>query len=279
MAYKTLLCVLDDSADAAGRLQLAVGMAGRLEAHLVGLMVIQPPSLPPYVEDQLPPEVLLQQKDRADAALDRVGAMFEHACAQAGVTGEWRTGHGTIAQIAALHARYADLAICGAVPRDIASYGTVANLPEDLVLLTGGPVLVVPTGYTGDRVGSRVVVGWDASREAARAIWDGMTLLEGADRTLVISANPRKGSWTGSHGEDPGADLAVVLARHGATVETRTVTENKGAAQILEDAVQTEDADLLIIGGYGHSRVREMVLGGVTRHILANPPVPVLMSH
>lgn len=279
MTYKTLLCMLDDSADNDGRLQLALGLAMRFEAHLVGLMVIQPPSFPPYVEDQLPPEVLLQQQDLADSALERVGEIFETACARAGVSGEWRTGRGVIAQTAALHARYADMAICGTPQPDLAAYGTAVNLPEELVLQTGGPVLVVPPGFAADNVGQRIVVGWDASRESARAIWDAMPLLTDAQRTLVVSANPRSGRTVGTHGEDAGADLSVVLARHGVTVETRALAENKPAAEILLDTVNAESADLLVMGAYGHSRVREMVLGGVTRHMLAHPQVPVLMSH
>ncbi len=279
MTYKTILCMADDSADNDGRLQLALGLARRFEAHLVGLMVIQPPSMPPYVEDQLPPEVLLQQKEDAVAAFERVGDVFQSSCERAGVSGEWRTGYGTVAQIAALHARYADLAICGVPRPETAAYGTAPNVPEEMTLQTGGPVLVVPPGYAGDDVGRNIVIGWDASRESARAIWDGMAFLAAAERALVISANPRSGSVTGTHGEDAGADLSVVLARHGATVETRAVAQNKSAAQILLEAVEAEGADMLVIGAYGHSRVREMVLGGVTRHVLAHPPVPVLMSH
>ncbi len=181
-------------------------------------------------------------------------------------------------RVAALHARYSDLTICGA-PHTEGMYGNLPNLAEDLVMQTGGPVLVVPGELKSDDIGTSIVVGWDASREAARAVHDGLDFLTNAKQTVVVSANPRSGESAGTHGEAVGADLGVLLARHGVKVEARAVKAHKSAGEILLDAVDSEGADLLVMGAYGHSRVREMVLGGVTRHILAHPKVAVLMSH
>lgn len=278
MRYQTLLCILDDTAESEARLRIATGLARRFGSHLVGLMVAQPIYIPTYIESDLPRAVIEQQQEAAAAALKIGGDRFLSACERAGINGEWRQAHGNVATVSALHARYADLSICG-VPGSEGVYGNMPNLPEELVMQTGGPVLVVPGDLEADDIGRAVVIGWDASREASRAVHDGLDFLRAAERTVVVSANPRGGEVAGTHGEAVGADLGTLLARHGVKVETKEVKEHKPAGEILMDAVAEADADLLVIGAYGHSRVREMVLGGVTRHILADPKVPVLMSH
>lgn len=278
MRYQTLLCILDDTAESDARLRVATGLARRFGGHLVGLMVAQPVYIPTYIESDLPREVIEQQKEAAAGALKSGGDRFLAACETAGINGEWRQAKGNVATVAALHARYADLTICGA-PHSNGVYGNLPNLAEELVMQTGGPVLMVPGDLASDDIGNSIVVGWDASREAARAIHDGLDFLTNAARTVVVSANPRSGDTAGTHGEAVGADLATLLARHGVKVEARTVKARKSAGEILLDAVDSEGADLLVMGAYGHSRVREMVMGGVTRHVLAHPKVPVLMSH
>jgi nucleotide-binding universal stress UspA family protein len=278
MRYQTLLCILDDTTESDARLRVATGLAQRFGSHLVGLMVAQPIYIPTYIESDLPREVIEQQKEAAAGALQVAGDKFLAACEKVGINGEWRQAQGNVATVAALHARYSDLTICGA-PHTEGMYGNLPNLAEELVMQTGGPVLVVPGELKSDDIGTSIVVGWDASREAARAVHDGLDFLTNAKQTVVVSANPRSGESAGTHGEAVGADLGVLLARHGVKVEARAVKAHKSAGEILLDAVDSEGADLLVMGAYGHSRVREMVLGGVTRHILAHPKVAVLMSH
>ncbi len=278
MRYQTVLCIMDDTAESDARLRVATGLARRFGSHLVGLMVAQPIYIPTYIESDLPREVIEQQQEAAAMALKTGGDRFLSACEKAGINGEWRQAQGSVASVAALHARYADLTICGA-PHTDGVFGNVPNLPEELVMQTGGPVLVVPGELDSDNIGTSVVVGWDASREASRAVHDALDFLRGADSAIVVSANPRSGGVAGTHGEVVGADLGTLLARHGVKVETKEVKEHKSAGEILLDVAEKSGADLLVIGAYGHSRVREMVLGGVTRHVLSHPKVPVLMSH
>jgi nucleotide-binding universal stress UspA family protein len=123
-----------------------------------------------------------------------------------------------------------------------------------------------------------VVVGWDASREAARAVRDALPLLTQAKVVEVVSVNPRPADL--GHGDVPGADIALYLARHGVNVEVQRIeTRELDVGNALLSHVASEAADLLVMGGYGHARLREIMLGGATRTILHDMTVPVLMSH
>jgi nucleotide-binding universal stress UspA family protein len=151
---------------------------------------------------------------------------------------------------------------------------------EDLIIASalfdsGRPVIVVPYIQKQPSKLSRVIVCWDAGRTAARAVADAMPLLERADKVDVVSVSQR----AGSDQEIPSVDVARHLARHGVTVEVqRIVSDIDVAASILSYAADSA-ADLLVMGAYGHSRLREFILGGVTRGMLQSMTVPVLMSH
>jgi nucleotide-binding universal stress UspA family protein len=146
------------------------------------------------------------------------------------------------------------------------------------LLYCGGPVMIVPYMGPAATFGERVIVAWDASREAARAVNDALPLLKRAKQVGVVSVNPRP--WPFAHGEEPGADIGLHLARHGVKVEVQRVEgRDIDTANAILSHVADRSADLLVMGGYGHSRLRELVLGGVTRTILTEMIVPVLMSH
>jgi nucleotide-binding universal stress UspA family protein len=151
-------------------------------------------------------------------------------------------------------------------------------LPEQVILGCGRPALVIPYIGPPATLGERVVVAWDASREAARAVNDALPLLERAKTVSVVTINPRQQPF--GHGEEPGADIGLHLARHDVKIEVeRVVSRDIDVANTILSQVANEGADLLVMGAYGHSRLREYVLGGVTRTILAEMTVPVLMSH
>ena len=182
-----------------------------------------------------------------------------------------------IADAVATNARYADLAILGQHDPDDAASGP-RYLPEEVMLGCGRPVLIVPYIGPAATFGERVIVAWDASREAARAVNDALPLLRRAKQVGVVSVNPRP--WPFAHGEEPGADIGLHLARHGVKVEVQRIEgRDIDTANAILSHVADQSADLLVMGGYGHSRLRELVLGGVTRTILTEMTVPVLMSH
>ena len=139
--------------------------------------------------------------------------------------------------------------------------------------------MVTPFSWTPNRIGSRVLVAWNARREAARAVRDALPILRKAASVTVLVVNPEK--WAISpHGEQPGADIALYLARHGVTVQVEVAdSEDAKVCDVVRASAQKVGADLVVMGAYGHSRTLELILGGVTRDMLRDMTIPVFMSH
>jgi len=281
MSYKDLLVVLDAAPDTSGRVELAVGLAERFAAHLIGLYPVPSPELPQaagYADLAALAPIYREWRARAMAQAEQTRTAFEAAAQRCGVAVEWRApGDGDEAD-PALHARYADLAILGQrnLAGDDAAF--VRPRPEHVTLASGRPVLVVPYAGRFAAVGRQIVVAWNASREAARAVADAMPLLAAAEGVTVLTVDPQIGP--DAQGELPGADIALHLARHGVKAQIeRTVSAEVPIGEVLLSRLSDLGADLLVMGAYGHSHMRELLLGGATRSILASMTVPVLMSH
>ena len=146
------------------------------------------------------------------------------------------------------------------------------------LMSSGRPVLAVPFAGTFPTIGERVLVAWNASREATRAVNDALPILENAKSVTVLAINPRHGIR--GHGDVPSADIALHLARHGVKAEAaHTVAGEIPDAEALLSYAADLSADLIVAGGYGHSRARELVFGGVTRTLLREMTVPIFFSH
>ena len=276
MALKDLLVVVADDPACTTRLDVAGDLATACGAHLTGLFVRALPVVPGYVAVELPAQVYELQRRHWQERATEAERLFRAHVDRTGLSHEWRALEGNLVAIAMLHARYADLTIVGQgvdlgdAPRDLAA------LPEELALGVGRPVLVVPRYGTFPTVGSRVLIAWNGSREATRAVNDALPILQRARKVTLLSMNPEEVIAP----RVPGADIALHLARHQVTVEAAATraTDIKVGDVLLSYAADI-GADLIVMGAYGHSRLREMVLGGATRHILQHMTVPVLMSH
>ena len=179
---------------------------------------------------------------------------------------------------ATLQARYADISVLPAMPRSGAENMYVHDYFHDLLRHSGRPVLVVPAGSTATLPPKRVVIAWKPTREASRAVADAMPLLRKAESVNVVVIDPVVGE--AAHGGEPGADIAAHLARHGLKVEVETrPSMNFSVAYAVLQHARTVGADLVVAGGYGHSRLREAMLGGTTRELLESTHLPVLFSH
>ncbi|ARJ65285.1 hypothetical protein WV31_06290 [Magnetospirillum sp. ME-1] len=179
---------------------------------------------------------------------------------------EWRSIGGP--KELALHARYADLTIVGQ-----ASPGASDHVTETLMSV-GRPILAVPRHGRYPKVGQRVLVAWNASREATRAVFDSLPLLAGAANVTVMTMDAKDDDRV------PGADIGLALARHGIKVEVvHSTLGDIDAGNALLSRAADQGADLLVMGAFGHSPLREKMLGGATRHILDHMTVPVLLSH
>ncbi|MGH7113980.1 MAG: universal stress protein [Stellaceae bacterium] len=281
MSWKDLLVALDPAADTPGRVELAAALAERFAAHLVGLYAIPSPELPrhaAYPDLAMLEPMYHEWRERALEQAEAARQDFEHATRPRGLSREWRAVVEGAAANPAMHARCADLAILGQRDPDNEEMAMYRPSPERVTLATGRPILVVPYAGHFATLGRQVLIAWNAGREAARAVADAMPLLTTADRVevLVVDAPPD----ADGHDGVPGADLARHLARHGVTARIEP-TQSAGVpiGEVILSRAADLGADLLVMGAYGHSRARELLLGGATRSILASMTIPVLMSH
>jgi nucleotide-binding universal stress UspA family protein len=278
MSYKNLLVHLDGRKSCEGRVAAAILLAQAHSAHLTGLYVAADLASPSNFNVEVPPEFLHILGEHQVAAMDAAKRRFESMVRKAGLSVDCRTVHSSAGQIAGIvtrHARYADLVVLGQPEADARGEYETGNA-EDVVMASGRPALIVP--YIGARktIGRRPMIAWDGGREAARAVNDAMPILEKAESVSVIAINPKDGN----HGQEPGADIALHLARHGMKVEVQHLeVHDMTVADMILSRMADQDIDLLVMGAYGHSRVREWILGGTTRQIFAQMTVPVLMSH
>ena len=284
MGFKDILVALDGVSEPRQRIELAAALAVRFGAHLIGVhaaLSATPPSGRGYFDyfDRSLLEPLYRDfAAKMTEQAERYREVFDGIAARLGVSAEFRIATGYPSETIALHGRYADLIVLGQLDPDEPQAQLLRPLPEEVALAVGRPALVVPYAGSWEAVGRRVLVGWDASREATRAINDAMPLLAAAEAVTVMAIDPVDGP--SGHGEVPGADIALHLARHGVTaVIESTVSGGIGIGNALLSRASDLGADLLVMGAYGHSRVRELLLGGATRTIVESMTLPVLMSH
>ena len=257
-------------------MDVAADLAQRFGAWLVGLHVRRPFETPVFFDGSFPMDDFFKTyEDGVKADEAEASAAFAKATKGKDLATEWRLANGHVDSELPMQARYADLVVVGqAGPEPTA---TPSDLPEHVALAAGRPVLVVP--HTGAKTpGKTVLLCWNASREAARAAADALPFLKAAQQVIVLAVNPTASA--DGHGAEPGADAAAWLSRHGAKVTVqRDVAPDADAGEVILSRAADHDADLIVMGIYGHSRIREMVLGGASRTLLGSMTVPVFMSH
>ena len=275
MGLKDLLVHVDTDPACDTRVDVAVALAAKHGVHLTGLHVPGARPLPGYVEIELPPSLREELRRRPEELARQAEERFHERARRRGIRGEWRRDTGDIVGTMKLHARYTDLTVVGQGLDLVDAPPDLAFLPEELVLGVGRPVLVVPRYGSFETVGERVLIAWNGSREATRAVHDALPLLARATKVTVLSIDPHD-----SGSRVPSADISLHLARHGVSAEAdSTVALDIAVGDVLLSRAADLGSDLIVMGAYGHSRVREMVLGGATRHMLQHMTVPVLMSH
>lgn len=280
MNLTNILVHVDGSERAAERMRLTANIAQERDAHVTGLFVIPDPYVAAYMASgYVPVEIFEAQREEALKQAGAAKKLFDDIVGRAGAKHEWRTEEGTLSDIVARHARYADLAVVGKGDRDEPVKYPYPELSGDLVMTCGRPVLIVPNAGHFETVGKRILVCWNASREATRAINDAMPFLTEADKVTILAVNPAKAAG-GDHGDVPSADIALHLARHGVKAEaSSTVADSIEISDVILARASDLGADMIVTGAYGHSRTREWVFGGVTENLMRDTTVPVLMSH
>jgi nucleotide-binding universal stress UspA family protein len=255
----------------------AVSIASALEAHLAGIAFVYDPIVPISGTGYIPPEVIeTQQADNeagAKGAIDR----FTEATRRAGVSAEPLTLSASLAGAGDQFGRIArrfDLAVVGQAEPETSTVEDI--IAEATLFESGRPMIVVPYIQKAPLKLDNVMVCWDGSRQAARAVGDALPLLVKAGRVeIVIITNER-----GKADEIEGADIGQHLARHGLKVDVHRIAGgNIDVADALLSHAADSGTDFMVMGGYGHSRLREFVLGGVTHSILQSMTIPALMAH
>lgn len=276
MSYKTVLVHVNGGRRYEVRLAMAAQLARTFDAHLVGLYAESEFEMPAHgvaLAGSDFQENLLRARRESVAASER--AFRSYVARNGDLRSEWRSSTMDVVDAVALHGRYADLIVIGQASGDDGS-NLRQDFPEMLLMVAGRPLLIVPYAGRFSTVGERILVCWSATRESTRAVTDALPFLRLAREVHVATFNPKRGA----HGDVPGADIGLYLARHGVKVEVseyRTKDSDVGS-QILSRAMDI-GSDLIVMGGYGHSRVRQLLLGGVSRTMLEAMTVPVLMSH
>ncbi|MDQ1921032.1 universal stress protein [Massilia pseudoviolaceinigra] len=282
MGYQTILVHVDDSPSAYARIGVAIALANSGGGHLIGMAPTGVartllPSLPPGQSDPTLSLHLGFLREQAQQAL----AAFTQRCEAAAVAShEARVIDDDAGGGLCLHGRVADVIVLSQSDPDQGGPGLLADLPAYVVLHSGKPVLMVP--FTGERVsvGQRVLVSWDASREAACALQLALPLLRQAVAVDLAVFDTGPASHTAADAR--AADPRPWLARHGVHANFAVhalAHKRQQVGEALLALAARKNADLLVMGAYGHSRVRETILGGVTRTLFESMSVPVLMAH
>ena len=280
MSYKTILVHVDDSAALAARVEIACKIARQQNAYLIGAATTG-------VSQSIYQGVVVDMSAEyiagyVDSLQERAAAALESFAAIAARLGVDATERRLVDDETSIginwQARYCDLVVLGQPDPAALTPFVPHDFPQTVALHSGCPVLVVPYAGQFTGFGKKMLVAWDGSREAKQAVRDAIPLLQQAKTVEVAVFNPSQRPDT--HGEQPGADIALYLARHGIRIVVREIIVPHAD---IGDALLSHMADIeagqLVMGCYGHSRFHEILLGGVSRTVLSSMTAPVLMSH
>jgi nucleotide-binding universal stress UspA family protein len=279
MGYKTILVHCNDRQRLPRLLAPAVALCSTFGAHLVGVSVTPPIAVIAAGMPGAPDVIVLDEHAKAyQAENPAMKATFEKAAYAQNVTAEWReedADSSTVVRTMMRHARTADLIIASQSAADRRGSFDV-DIPDRLAFECGRPVLIIPNTGSQQAIPKRIVIGWADRREATRAVFDALPLLRRADKVAVVEVDPEPGQAA----IENRVAICAALSRDGVTCEPETATSRHGnVGDALLAFCESTRADLLVMGCYGHSRLREFMLGGATRHLLASMSLPVLMSH
>jgi nucleotide-binding universal stress UspA family protein len=279
-SWQNIAVFLDDTPAGKQLGEHAVALARRCGAHLIGIHGVADVSPRPLCDDfargrEAIASVIARHQAAEAQTVDAVGRCFTACALKQGVEPEFRVIRtGLAGDDTVLNSLHCDLVVIGhPCPHGLPKGWS----PDRLMRASGVPILIIPDGWRSDQIGSKILVCWNASRQARRATVDAMPFLSAAQSVIVLVVDPAARAH--QHGEEPGADIALFLARHGAPVEVeRTTTRGQPIAEVILSHAVAHGVDLIVIGAYSHPRWAEIIFGGVTRTLLTRMPIPVLVS-
>lgn len=280
MSYKDLLVHLDDSEACNHRIAAAVALAKRQDARLTGIALALESTISTYIGIDFPSALTDAQQEIVKNAAKNAVAKFESAASEAGIDYLSKTitcPASKAPEMLAFYARHADLTFLTQANPDARGKSFQEALMDGVLAQSGRPVYMVP--YIGRREHKvrKAVIAWNGDKKAVRAVNDAIPLLRGRGQVTVLIVNPKQRGE--EYGGSQGDNLVSHLKQHGidAVVDMQTVPD-VGVDNIILNYISDMGADLLIMGAFGHSRLRERTFGGVTESILHQMTVPVLMS-
>jgi nucleotide-binding universal stress UspA family protein len=276
MAIRDIFTIVDLFDPAMPAASVALDLAPRVGAHVTGLALAMEPLAPGFLGSPIPADYIVGAMEEAQRQAKRGADRFVELATAAGASAEARTATvlaGATAPVVA-QAHLSDLVVIGQEDPDRPEPMRAA-LTEAVLFDASVPLLIVPHHWRKGLGLKRAVVAWDGSSTAARAVHAALPLLEMADAVEVTIVGSSR--WLGG---EPGADVAAYLARHDLAVTVNTVSRDAGdVAGTLNAHLREIDADFLVMGAYGHSRLREFIVGGATRDMLETMSVPTVMAH
>ncbi|WP_103224633.1 universal stress protein [Roseibium marinum] len=279
MSIKTILAIMEFKT-ALENISLATAVARAHDAHLTVLNIGEVPSLPFYgFGGHGYVEIWSEECDQRKEDLAEVNTRMDQQLAREGLSYDLRPYLSSPERednLVARHAIYCDLAVVlRSAEQELES--VEKNAIDGALFDSGRPVLYIPKSPELDTIGQRVAIAWNAQREAARAVTDALPFLKKATQIDLLVVDPVVGDE--DHGQDPGSDMALILSRHGLNLNVRIVaSEGRPVSQVLLETARDLKSDLIVMGAYGHSRLRQNILGGTTSEMLENSDVPLLLS-
>ncbi len=279
MDIKNILLHLDHSSGCSNRLETAFALARDHGARISGLFVVPDYVVPSYVEAQISVDLITDVTEKAIARAEQALAGYRQRADDAGVEMQAAVVEGQVIPILREHTKYTDLLILGQddpEDPDNASYGLA-----DALLFEGAcACMVVPHSGRLEAPGKRVLLTWNASRESARALREAMQMLQRAETVVVLSSEPDDGDASVARGHPHAQELARFLESHGIeSVSSGIADVDISPSDAILGQAADMDADMIVMGAYGHARLREIILGGVTRDLLKRTTVPLFLAH
>lgn len=271
---------LDAEQSCRRRIDVAIKLAKEHNAEIVGVYPVDTGVQSTYSGTALPSEVTKMIRERMHEGREETRRLFEEITSSAGIKAHWRAPRGAVEDVLALHARYSALLVMSKTddPQSTASPIT-ANLPEAVIMAAGRPVLMVPAVGNMNTIADRVLFCWDKKREAARAFTDAAPLLRTAKELVVLAIDEDTESLREQDvQENDFSDLCTALGYPAPKVLLRS-SKDVGVGNVILNTATDYGSDLIVMGAYGHSRMRQWIMGGASKTLLNSMTVPVLMSH
>lgn len=271
MNIKDILVYLDNDKDCAFRIQAAVQLSQFYNAHLTGLYVMRTMNVHPYPYTYLPASAFESFLADANEKKDEAREVFTQKINANGVNGEFRSSDGNLVDTLHINSRYVDLLL---IPGSYSSETDInlQYLVSDALMGSTCPVMVLPEAQSLlSQPPQRVMLGWDGSQECSRALRLALPMLEDVESVDVVSI---------SSNEAEAEDIALHITRHGINATVHFVEgSNSDAGRILLEQAEALKSELIVMGAYGHSRLREQILGGATQYMIEHSHLPVLFAH